>query len=442
MKFRLTCLALLLGLGSAASLAAPAKKPVSKRNAQAVAKVVESGEIRLAHQLDEGDAEALQALVDDFNAGSPGKKIVLTRSDFKSLDFGSADLPALMLLDEASRERFTEARARYRPVHQIMREARVSLEGGKPPGQMVPAVVDGGGKLLALPMGLSTPVMFYNKDAFARAGLNADQAPSHWFALQETLGTLRDAGFACPYTSARPAQIHIDNLSAWHNEPVVARDKRGDSLAINGLVQVKHLAMMSTWYKSRYLHIFGRGDEALSHFASGECQVLTAPSSAYPALARAAKFRLGVAPLPYHDDVRGAPQNTLADGSTLWVSAGQSAADYKSIAKFIGYVLEPATQGRWITSTGFLPLNRTGFITLSMNEVRSMTEAARIAFDQLTRKPVSASSTAARYSALSTVRDVMDSELEELWADRKPAKLVLDTAVARSRGGCSASPSC
>jgi sn-glycerol 3-phosphate transport system substrate-binding protein len=38
------------------------------------------------------------------------------------------------------------------------------------------------------------------------------------------------------------------------------------------------------------------------------------------------------------------------------------------------------------------------------------------------------------------VRALLDEELEELWADRKPAKAVLDTAVMRA-GPCAASTS-
>jgi hypothetical protein len=51
-----------------------------------------------------------------------------------------------------------------------------------------------------------------------------------------------------------------------------------------------------------------------------------------------------VAPLPYHDDVYGGRQNTLADGFALWAGAGRSAAEYKQAARFVSFMLAPDMQ--------------------------------------------------------------------------------------------------
>jgi sn-glycerol 3-phosphate transport system substrate-binding protein len=195
----------------------------------------------------------------------------------------AAGLPAMLVLDDGARQRFLEGKPRYTPLHQVMTSAKEKFAATPIPAPMPPYLNGAKGRLNALPIGLTTPVMFYNKDAFTRVGLDPAMPPTHWFTLQAALGTLRDGGYACPYTSARPTLIHVDNLTALHNEPFARKTgKTGESLAINGLVQVKHLALMSSWYKSRYLHIFGRGDEAVPMFSGGQCQVLTARSSAWP----------------------------------------------------------------------------------------------------------------------------------------------------------------
>jgi sn-glycerol 3-phosphate transport system substrate-binding protein len=98
--------------------------------------------------------------------------------------------------------------------------------------------------------------MFYNKQAFRRQA-RPRSAPKTWQALQGALGKLVASGQACPYTTAQPAWILVENMSAWHNEPVVTEGKKA-SLAINGMLEVKHVAMLSSWVKARYLHLFGR----------------------------------------------------------------------------------------------------------------------------------------------------------------------------------------
>ena len=61
------------------------------------------------------------------------------------------------------------------------------------------------GQLLALPVSLSTPVLFLNRDALRQAGLNLETTRINtWFDLQETLRRLADTGHTCPYTVAEP----------------------------------------------------------------------------------------------------------------------------------------------------------------------------------------------------------------------------------------------
>lgn len=405
--------------------AAATKKPAPKKATPAPA--AESSEIELAHRLGADKADQLRRLVERFNAGSE-RRIVLTERDWQS-----GVLPALMLLGGEDETKFLSGKPRYKPVHQLMREAGEPLQTLRPPAFMNPAPLDAGGKVLGLPIGLGTPILFYNRDAFRKVGLNADQAPRTWYELQQALAALYDGGIACPYTSSFPGRVHVENVSAWHNEAVAGGGKGQGALAVNNMVMVKHLALMSSWYKSRYLQLFGSRDEADAKFAMGECAVLTAPSDRFPTFTRFAKFDVGMAPLPYHEDIPGAPQNTLADGEVLWVAAGRKPAEYKTIARFLSFLLTPESQVEWQVNAGYLPLNRAGLLAASSELLKSDLVNVRTAIDQLTRKPVTPASSASRYAHRSDVRRIVQEELDAVWSGAKPAKAALDSAVARSR---------
>ena len=413
----------------------PAKKPAAASK-KAAAPAKEAEPLELAHTLDESTAQALQKLVDAFNAsGKASQKIVLSA---RKWDDGAT--PAMQVLDADARAQFLEGKVRYTPLADVMTRGKEKFAAVRIPSPMPSWLADGKGRLNALAIGLATPVMFYNKDAFTRVGLDPQQPPNHWLTLQSALGDLRDAGYSCPYTSARPALVHVDNVSAWHNEPFARKvaakkgQKAGEELAFNGLVQVKHLAMMSSWYKSRYLHIFGRGDEAVPMFSSGKCQVLTAMSSSWPAIKHDAKFEVGVAPLPFHEDVYNKTGHTLADGASLWVSAGRSAADLQTIARFVTFALEPERQAQWALDTGFVPLNRAGVVALSPVDAPNADGVVRVALRQLAGRGGAAAADGGPSvaSANPKVRAALDEELEALWADRKPAKAALDSAVLRA----------
>lgn len=113
-------------------------------------------------------------------------------------------------------------------------------------------LTDAKGRLYALPVAYSTPVLYYNKAAFRKAGLSPEKPPKSWVEAQEVAGKLADSGSRCPFTTSWPAWVLIDNMSAWNGAPV--NDAKGN-LAFNGLVQIKHVAMMATWHKSKYFPI-------------------------------------------------------------------------------------------------------------------------------------------------------------------------------------------
>ncbi|MFZ2854813.1 MAG: extracellular solute-binding protein [Rhodocyclaceae bacterium] len=387
-------------------LAAPAAAPATT-------------EIEFSHQLDEERTERLSALIERFNAQQKGYQIKLVRRVG-----GDAPKPInLATRDDLSR--FVGNRAKFKPLHEVMREAKEPLDGAKLSPELRVGVSDAKGRLFALPVALSTPVLYFNKASFRKAGLDPDKPPKTWWEVQQAADKLFDAGSRCPFTTSWPAWVHIDNVSAWNGAEV--SDAKGN-LSFNGLVQVKHVAMLSTWYKSKFFSYFGRRDEADRRFAAGECGMLTSSSSLYGSLHESGSIEAGVAPLPYHDDVRDAPQHTLADGASLWIGGGMKANEYKGVARFVSFLLGPQMQIEMTVAGGFLPMTPVARVAASSKLLSVDLAGLQVAYGQLQGKgPIRA----LRVSQIEAVRQIIDEELETVWANKKPAKEALDTAVAR-----------
>ena len=96
-------------------------------------------------------------------------------------------------------------KAKFKPLHEVMREAKEPLDAGKLSPELRDSLVDAKGQLFALPVAFSTPVLFINKEAFRKAGLNPDAPPKTWAETQEAAGTLFDSGSRCPFTPFWPA---------------------------------------------------------------------------------------------------------------------------------------------------------------------------------------------------------------------------------------------
>jgi sn-glycerol 3-phosphate transport system substrate-binding protein len=376
-------------------------------------------EIEFSHQLDEERAERVEKLLERFNAQQKEFQIRLVRRVE-----GEAPKHINLVVNEEL-TRFMANRAKFKPLHELMKEAKEPLDGSKLSPELRVGISDAKGRLFALPVALSTPVLYINKNAFRKAGLDPEKPPKTWWEMQQAADKLFDAGSRCPYTSSWPAWVHIDNLSAWNGADV--SDGKG-RLNFNGLVQVKHVAMLSSWYKSRFFAYFGRRDEADRRFAAGDCGMLTSSSSLYASLNDSKVFEAGVSSLPYHDDVRGAPQQTLADGASLWIGAGKKPADYKGVARFVSFLLGPETQVELTTAGGFLPMTPVARAVGRSRLLKADMAGLDIAYVQLQGK---APLRTLRVSQIEPVRIIVEEELEAVWADKKPAKEALDTAVLR-----------
>lgn len=397
--------------------------------AQAPAKAAATtGEIRLVHNLGVERDAALQTLVQRFNESSKGVKVTVQQGGF-----AEGETAHMLILEGEDSERFLAGKPRYKPLHAAMQEAGVPLRTLKPPPVLSRTAVDAKGQLRALPVGLSTPVMFVNRNALAKVGLNPDTPIPTWSTLQQTLDKLVDSGSTCPYTVSQPARIMIENTSAWHNEATAAMQGKTRQPSFNNMLQVKHVALMASWHKARFMRIFDSEREAEDRFVSGECKVIAAPSSNWTAFRRKAGFDIGILPLPYHDDMYGSPQNTLADGAALWFAAGKQKAEYKAMAAFVDFWLQPRNQVAWQLESGYLPLNRAGFFAAQSDLLGEDLANVQVAVTQLTNKPATAESSAVAAIGGTRVISIVDAALKDVWAERKPAKLALDDAVLSAR---------
>ena len=407
--FRLLAIAASLACALPAAHAAKAARPAAP---------VAPLPFELAHNLGPAGEAALQALVDRFN-GETGSQLKLTRLE-------SGERPAaLNLLRRYDVSDVLAQPTAFVPLHAMMTKAGQPLKMGALYGDLKAGAVDAKGRLVALPMLYSTPVLFYNKNAFRKAGLNPEAPPRTWFEMQGMLDKLQSAGYSCPYTTSWPVWVHIDNVSAVSGVPA-ATDK--GQMTFNGLPQVKHVAMMATWSKAGYFKLFGRRNEASQRFHDGECATITTDSREHIDFQDAKGVELGVAPLPYHDDVYGGRQSSLADGVSLWVGAGRPAGEYKQAAKFVNFLLSPDIQVEIVRLYGGLPMTAAARSAARSRILQDGDRTLEIAYASLNGN---GSKPAVRVANIDPVRLIANEELEAVWKGLKPAKEALDISVGR-----------
>jgi sn-glycerol 3-phosphate transport system substrate-binding protein len=246
---------------------------------------------------------------------------------------------------------------------------------------------------------------------------------------------IRAAGANCGFTAAWITWTQIENFSAWHNVPIATKVNGMAGLdtkfEINSPLHVRHIAFLGDMAKQGLFTYSGRRNEAEARFASGECAMLTSSAGARGTIARTAKFAWSENFIPYYDDVKGAPQNSIIGGASLWVMARRPAANYKGVAKFFAFLSRPEIQMDWHISTGYVPITKAAYEMTKQSGFHEKHPGYELAVRQLTNKAPTDNSKGLRFGNFVQGREVIEEEMEAVFAGKKDAKTAMNDAVRR-----------
>jgi sn-glycerol 3-phosphate transport system substrate-binding protein len=321
-----------------------------------------------------------------------------------------------------------------KPVAEVMRESGAKWD----PKSYVPAVASyyasPKGDLVSFPFNSSTTVFFWNKDAFKAAGLDPNKPPKTWSEVAEAGAKLKAAGHKCPLTTSWQTWTQLESFSAWHNTLFATKNNGFGGLdarlAINAPLFVKHIGNLLDLHKKGIFVYGGRGAAGDAKFASGECAMTTISSAAYANVKRNLKGEFGISTLPYYSDVKGAPQNTIIGGASLWVMAGKKKNEYACVGKFFENLSQPEIQAKWHQETGYLPITLGAYELTKKSGFYEQNPGTDVSVQQMIVKTTE-KSRGLRLGNMVQIRAIMEEELETVWGGKKTPKQGLDAAVKR-----------
>ena len=400
-------------------------------------------EIQFWHAMEAALGERVNDIAKDFNASQSDSKIVpvFQGSYDQTLAAGiaayrSGDAPAILQVYEVGTATMMQAKKAIIPVSEVFKQAGMPLDEKA----FVPAIASyygdaKTGHLVSMPFNSSTPVLYYNKDAFKKAGLDPNQPPKTWNDVAADAAKLKAAGLSCGFTTGWQGWIQLENYSAWHGLPFASENNGFNGtdaeLEFNRPQQIAHIAFLQKMAKDGTFTYAGRKDEAVSKFYSGDCGILTNSSGSLATIRKYAKFDFGTGMMPYDASVKGAPQNAIIGGASLWVLSGKDPNVYKGVAKFLAYLSSPAVAAKWHEDTGYLPVTQAAYDLTQKQGFYAQHPGADTAIKQMLNKPPLPYTKGLRLGNMPQIRTIVDEELEQVWAQKKTPQAALDSAAER-----------
>jgi sn-glycerol 3-phosphate transport system substrate-binding protein len=219
------------------------------------------------------------------------------------------------------------------------------------PRDLYPRALEAGqvkGRTYGLPLGLSVPALYYNKDAFRAKGL---KAPRTWPEVEEAAARL----------SGRTAKGLVVSTDIWSFNATVM--SLGGSLVKDGLPNftskeaVEALERLYRLVQKGYAQARNLAEApfAVADFLRTKAFMGLAPTTALPVVLSQTSlpFGVGYAPLPR------APSGTVPlSGAVLSVLRGAGPEEARGAVAFWRHFLEPRRQADWVRTTWYLPLRK------------------------------------------------------------------------------------
>ncbi len=177
--------------------------------------------------------ESLEGIAARFNASQTRYKVNPT---FKGsypetmvaaiAAFRAGSAPHIVQMFEVGTATMMAAGAAIKPVYQLFKETGVPFD----PTTYLPSVrgyySDAAGRMVGMPFNSSTPVLWYNKDAFRKAGLDPNNPPKTWAQVRTAAQRIRATNAAaCGLSTAWPTWVQFETFGALHDIPFATKAK-------------------------------------------------------------------------------------------------------------------------------------------------------------------------------------------------------------------------
>ncbi len=424
-------------VGTATAPAAGAASSLPSCNLKALANHHGVVNITFWNSASSANAKVLESITSAFNSSRSKVHVTLvTQAGYDDTwqkylaGLSNGQLPDAVQLEDQRTQAAIDTQS-FLPVQSCMNAAKYSTSDYLPRPLNYWKV---NGVQWALPFAVSAPILYYNQNAFTKAGLPPNQPPKTLTQMVADAQTLKASGSGMGLV-----------LDPWHLETWLAsanqffvNNKNGrssratkgvfnDSTAIAIFSQLKHLVTSgdATTNPSsgpdQYDNLLGIG--------SGKYGMTIETSAALGTVTQLlsqgqySNVKLGVGAFPsYSSSVQGGIE---PGGSGVYISKKVPALDQVAAWMYISYLCNTQSQATWAAGTGYIPVRKSSVQSATVQQLWATNPGYKVAYDEINNglnSPATSGSVIGPYADVRT--DVLNSEISMYTGGASPTKAV------------------
>ena len=339
----------------------------------------------------------------------------------QSFDAGTADL---MLSGE------------FYPVTKLMQDTGVNVDWADYFPGIANYYSSRSGEFFSMPWNSSTPVYYFNKDHFAKAGIV--EAPLTWEGMEEAFKALKASGQNCALAYAPSTWVDLEQFSMAHNVPVASNNNGYDGLdselLFNTTLHVKHMEDHQRWINEGYsmIRTAQSGKSARDSFVEGECSIFFSSIADHNTVHKLKPAHAwDVQIIPTYEGVTRT--NTVVGGASLWVLSGKTDAEYKGAAAYLAFLATKPEQQFLLENSGYIPVTKSTYEALKAEGFYAKEPYINrdIAMKSLTWSEPTELTRGIRLGSFIQIRAEWLAEVQAALAGQKTMQEALDTAASR-----------
>jgi sn-glycerol 3-phosphate transport system substrate-binding protein len=237
------------------------------------------------------------------------------------------------------------------------------------------------GRICAVPYGISTPVLYYNKAILEKAGISMKNPPKTWNELLQVAKTAQAKGNV--NGSSDFWGFDVTDV-AWLFKTML--NQNGNSvIGVKGtkispaFADDKAVEVATFWKKLTDEKVMAVGQHANAEkkFLAGNLAFLVATSARIVKWSQDASLKVDAIPMPYFQ------KPSVAMGGNVLIILSSNPKNKEAAWKLVKYLASKENQTAFAMKTGYLPIRKSGISLPIAKDAVASSGMFSVAFDQL-----------------------------------------------------------